>query len=296
MSSRKTAGHLVLLSLGMLFAAIGSVGCGGGSDGGTGGSGSGGRGTGGSGSGGSGSGGSGSGGSGTGGSATGGSGSGGNSTGGSGTGGSASGGSGTGGAASGGAVGGATATGGAGGRGGSAGGAGGGATGGRGGSTGGAGGATGGRGGGTAGAGGGSASATAMIALLTPGTITGTAAFVQVTNGVQVTINLANCPQGVHGIHIHAGTGCAMATQGDHWGGTGTAQMPTRGEGIGAGMGQITCNAQMTATLVYTRTNGDAATRWTIGDGSGTDIIGHPIVVHGLTNTDRHGCGVIQAN
>lgn len=140
--------------------------------------------------------------------------------------------------------------------------------------------------------------ATATIMPLAPGTITGTAVFVAVANGVQVTINLSNCPAGVHGIHIHQGMACTNeTTQGMHWGGSGTATNPTRGEGIGTGTGEITCNAQMQGgPLVYTRMNTSADTTWTIGGSTVTNVVGHPIVVHGLTATAREGCGVIVAN
>lgn len=135
--------------------------------------------------------------------------------------------------------------------------------------------------------------AQATIAAFGTGTITGTAAFTNVANGVQVVITLANCPAGAHGIHIHAGTGCADATaQGAHWG-------PTRGEGIVAsadagGTGEIVCAANGTATLTYTRTNANPDTAWTIGGPAATNVIGHPIVVHGLVATNREGCGLIQ--
>lgn len=217
------------------------------------------------------------------------------STGGSGSGGATTGG--TGGSASGGASG----TGGvSGGTGGSAntGGAAGGAVG-TGGTMSGTGGAAGGASG-TGGGGGGSGAmmATANIMPFGTGTITGTAVFVTVADGVQVTINLQNCPPGIHGIHIHEGTSCASAaTQGMHWGGSGSAQNPTRGEGIGSGTGQITCNAQRVGgPLVYTRTNQNAALRWTIGNPASSNVIGHPVVVHAAGADAREGCGVIQAN
>lgn len=183
-----------------------------------------------------------------------------------------------------------------------------GATGGGGGSgTGGQGGASSGTGGGTAGAagamggnGGGSGASTARATIMpiNSGTITGTAVFTNVAGGVQVTINLANCPAGTHGIHIHEGTACTdNTTQGQHWGGSGTAQSPSRGEGIGNGTGEITCNAQMVGgPLVYTRMDTPANLRWTIGGPTASNVIGHSIVVHGLTSADRHGCGMVQAD
>jgi hypothetical protein len=76
--------------------------------------------------------------------------------------------------------------------------------------------------------------------------------------------------------------------QGMHWDGA-------RGENIGPNGGEITCDAQMTGALTYTRASTAAATRWTIGDGGATDIVGHPVIVHGVNDSDvRHTCGVIQ--
>ena len=53
----------------------------------------------------------------------------------------------------------------------------------------------------------------------------------------------------------------------------------------------------MTGTLTYTRPNTPTTTAWTIGPPSASNVIGHAMVVHSSTiATDRHACGVIQAN
>ena len=145
-------------------------------------------------------------------------------------------------------------------------------------------------GGGGAEAGGAAKMAVADIMPFMTGTITGKVTFVEVAGGVQVTYMLENCPAGRHPTHIHAGNGCGnVAMQGMHWG-------PARGEDIGPNGGEITCGADMRGMLVYTRPSTAANTRWTIGDGSMSDIIGHPVVIHGVMDSDqRHGCGVIRA-
>jgi Cu/Zn superoxide dismutase len=132
------------------------------------------------------------------------------------------------------------------------------------------------------------ARAVANIMPLPGGTITGTATFTSSGADVTIVMALTNCPEGIHPMHIHAGTGCGSdQEQGVHWD-------PPRGENIGSGTGQITCLADGTATLTYTRLGSDP-TPWTIGGAPATNVIGHPLIVHGpgVTATVRHGCGVI---
>ncbi|HEY0710545.1 MAG TPA: superoxide dismutase family protein, partial [Polyangia bacterium] len=142
--------------------------------------------------------------------------------------------------------------------------------------------------------GGDTAAPVSAIARIMPsggGTITGTVTFVAKGADVEVQYALENCPPGVHPTHIHEGTSCAsVQSQGMHWGGT-------RGDGIGSGSGQITCDAQMKGsfTTPYVRVGNNPATRWTIGTGGNTDILGHVLIVHGVNDTNqRHGCGIIE--
>ncbi len=178
-----------------------------------------------------------------------------------------------------------------GGSGGSAGASGGMAGGGAGGAAGAAGGAGMGGSGGMAGGGGMPAAkktAVANIMKIENGAITGTVTFSQEADGVKVVYALENCPEGIHPTHIHAGTGCAdRNAQGDHWDGK-------RGVGIG-GKSEIMCGADGKGMLTYTRKTNDAPAAWSIGDGKNTDIVGHPLIVHGVgaNSTQRHGCGVI---
>jgi Cu/Zn superoxide dismutase len=132
------------------------------------------------------------------------------------------------------------------------------------------------------------ATAVASIMPFMTGTITGTATFTASGAGVTIVVALQNCPAGVHPLHIHAGTGCGSEQeQGLHWD-------PPRGENIGPS-GTITCAANQTGTLTYTRAGTDP-TPWTIGPPTASNVIGHPIVIHGVgaTSTVRDGCGVIM--
>lgn len=65
----------------------------------------------------------------------------------------------------------------------------------------------------------------------------------------------------------------------------------TRGEGIP----MITCNGT-TGTVTYNRAATDPTLKWSVGDGSATDVIGHLIVVHDPNvPMTRIACGTITA-
>lgn len=118
------------------------------------------------------------------------------------------------------------------------------------------------------------------------GMIMGTATFVQVGTDVTLTVAVTNCPEGTHPLHVHQGDGCANRMRmGAHWDGA-------RGEGIP----DLVCAADGTGTTTVTRTAADAMLAWSIGDGTASDVVGHPVVIHGATpDTDpRIGCGVIM--
>jgi Cu/Zn superoxide dismutase len=159
-----------------------------------------------------------------------------------------------------------------------------------------AGGGAGGSHAGGAGAGGAPAAgttATAAIASLPGQTLTGTATFSSSAAGVMLQLSLQNCPPGDHPFHIHQGSACTdMTTQMGHWDGDGMPDMPTRGEGITP----ITCAADGTGTVSYTRPSTAAANlAWTIGGDVTTNVKGHVIVVH-MSSTDktRLACGLIN--
>ncbi|HUS28931.1 MAG TPA: superoxide dismutase family protein [Kofleriaceae bacterium] len=123
------------------------------------------------------------------------------------------------------------------------------------------------------------------------GTVTGTGMFQQgavdtAADSVTVTINLTGCVAGkAYPVHIHTGAACTDTTaQGGHWD-------MTRGEGIP----NISCSGTSGST-VYNRAATDATLKWSVGDGSATDVIGHTIVVHDPDMPmTRIACGTITA-
>ncbi len=128
-----------------------------------------------------------------------------------------------------------------------------------------------------------------MMPLVGTPQISGKVTFVEVAGGVQVTYMVEGCPAGKHLTHIHAGGSCATTqSQGVHWDGK-------RGDGIG-GDELLTCGADGKGMLVYTRPTTPPPTKWSIGDGSKSDVIGHVVIIHGGMNSGmRHSCGAIKA-
>jgi Cu/Zn superoxide dismutase len=141
--------------------------------------------------------------------------------------------------------------------------------------------------------GGAAATASATIAPLMGQTLSGTATFSSSSAGVMLQLAVQNCPPGDHPFHIHQGSACTdMMTQGAHWDGDGTPEMPTRGEMITP----ITCQADMTGMVNYTRpATAPANMAWTIGGDPASNVKGHVIVIH-MSSTDkaRLACGVIN--
>ncbi|HTL32608.1 MAG TPA: superoxide dismutase family protein [Kofleriaceae bacterium] len=123
------------------------------------------------------------------------------------------------------------------------------------------------------------------------GTVTGNGTFEQgaadtAADSVTVTITLNGCTAGkAYPVHIHQGSACTDATtQGGHWD-------MTRGEGIP----NIMCSGT-TGTTTYNRVATDATLKWSVADGSATDVVGHTIVVHDAdTPTTRIACGTITS-
>jgi hypothetical protein len=131
--------------------------------------------------------------------------------------------------------------------------------------------------------------ATSSIGGFMGGMVTGTASFRQgapdtAADSVTVMITLDGCFAGKqYPVHIHMGSSCGDATvQGGHWD-------TTRGEGIP----NILCS-NTSGSVTYNRVATDATLKWSVGDGSATDVIGHTLVVHDPDNSMiRIACGVI---
>lgn len=124
--------------------------------------------------------------------------------------------------------------------------------------------------------------------------VTANGFFVTETDGkVDLTVTLENCPEGVHGLHIHAGTECGAdgALAMGHWdphmvgvhGQVGTADPHHLGDA-----GMVTCNAEGKALFKIT------TDEWSLEDGLDTNPIGQAVILHGLDASQRVACGVVE--
>src|ERR1041385_4189555 len=137
--------------------------------------------------------------------------------------------------------------------------------------------------------GGGNKMASATLSGFMGGTVTGPGTFEQgaadtAADSVTFKFTLNGCTNGLaYPIHIHTGSACTeTTTQGGHWD-------MTRGEGIP----NIMC-VGTTGTVTYNRAATDPTLKWSVGDGSATDVIGHIIVVHAPdVPMTRIACGTI---
>jgi hypothetical protein len=116
-------------------------------------------------------------------------------------------------------------------------------------------------------------------ATCTLGSLGLTAVFTQRGTDVTVVITATRCPPGAHRIEIHEGFACDDPTNGPVWDGM-------RGGGIGGPMSILTCAADQSAMLTYTRPGTNPATSWTVGDHNViTDVTRHPIKVDAMCGT-----------
>lgn len=145
--------------------------------------------------------------------------------------------------------------------------------------------------------------ASALMAPLNGGMAMGNLQFLEAEHDgsrhVQLDITLSQCPEGIHGFHIHEGTSCG--NNGDdalgHWNPTGEAhgrygQTPFHQGDIG----NVTCNAQGQGTLSI------EAEGWTLDNDPNTGILGRAAILHANEDTyvqptgnagGRIACGLI---
>lgn len=125
--------------------------------------------------------------------------------------------------------------------------------------------------------------------------LAGTATLTEAASGdVAIVVDLTGCPEGNHGVHIHAGTSCGAdgSEAMGHWdplmagvhAQVGDAEPHHAGD-----VGIVACDADGNGTLTLT------TDEWTLSDTTAdTNPIGQAVIVHGLDPANRIGCGVIQ--
>jgi len=137
------------------------------------------------------------------------------------------------------------------------------------------------------------------IATITPtqgNNASGTVSFNKGNNGVEISANFSDLPQGEHGFHIHLYGDCSASdgtSAGTHYNFEGSSKNPP------GDIDRITGNLGM----VSAGSNGSATADTTISNTSIKDIMGRAVIVHAKGNDmsqppigaagARLGCGVI---
>ena len=148
-----------------------------------------------------------------------------------------------------------------------------------------------------------SARASATLQATEGNSVAGTLEFTSVDGGVRVTGQVTGLQGGEHGFHVHENGDCSApdaSSAGGHFNPASTAHGRVgQGEHHAGDSDNISANAQGVAT-VDTLLQGV-----TLGDGSGTDIVGRGVIVHADPDDyttqptgnagGRLACGVIAA-
>ena len=141
-----------------------------------------------------------------------------------------------------------------------------------------------------------------LLAAKSGSELTGIAIFIQDQYGVSLQLNIENTAPGEHAVHIHEIGDCSAddaSSAGGHWNPTvedhGKWGEPPHHLGD---IGNILVGEDGTGALSLT------SDRWTLGDGSETDILGKAIIVHADPDDftsqptgaagGRIGCAVIE--
>jgi Cu-Zn family superoxide dismutase len=122
------------------------------------------------------------------------------------------------------------------------------------------------------------AGATARLAPLVAGAPTGIAAFVQAGGKVTMTVELSGAPMGDRGLHIHEVGDCSGngAATGADWNPTGGRHNLVLGGGNVHYGDAGNVKADASGHVVYEL----ATSKWTIGGGGPSDVLGKALVVH----------------
>jgi Cu-Zn family superoxide dismutase len=134
--------------------------------------------------------------------------------------------------------------------------------------------------------------------------LTGMAIFIRDSQGVSLQLNIENTPPGEHAVHIHEFGDCSAddaSSAGGHWNPMSEEHGKWGEQPYHLGdIGNITVGEDGTGSLSFT------TDRWTMGDGSQTDIIGKALVIHAGSDDfttqptgaagGRIGCAVIEAD
>ncbi len=127
--------------------------------------------------------------------------------------------------------------------------------------------------------------------------ISGTARFSEEENGeVTVRVELTGCPEGSHGLHIHAGTSCGpdgQEAQG-HWDPLEVGEHGQVGEQAphhAGDVGVVECDADGVGELSL------STDEWVLSDSaSELNPVGQAVIVHGVDPANRVACGVIASS
>jgi Cu-Zn family superoxide dismutase len=146
--------------------------------------------------------------------------------------------------------------------------------------------------------------ATATLESRSDSKVTGKATFNEKNGRVLMKVVVEGLTPGKHAIHLHENGDCSApdaTSAGGHWNPTSELHGQwAHGSFHHGDIGNLVANAQGKAEIHF------ATDKWTIGDGTATDVVGHSIIVHAKEDDfttqptgnagGRLACGVIAKN
>ena len=144
--------------------------------------------------------------------------------------------------------------------------------------------------------------AVASIGPASGSTLTGMATFTESNGTVTLELTLDNASPGPHAVHIHETGDCSApdaSSAGGHWDPTGEEHGKWGEPPFHLGdIGNVEVGEDGTGSLTM------STDRWSVGDGSESDVVGTSVVVHSGADDftsqpagdsgERIGCGVVQ--